>query len=205
MVDFNKEAKNWDQNPIRIERAKVLASEIVKMIPISKKMRALEYGAGTGLVSFNLSEYFKEIVLMDSSHGMTEESSKKIKGLKISNINSITYDLLGDEKFKEKFDLIYTLLTLHHIIDTKKILSKLYALLENEGYLCIADLMTEDGSFHHKLPDFTGHNGFKIDELTEVLRMIGFRNFKHKIFYTIEKTVNNQVRKYPLFILIAQK
>ncbi|MBU2250218.1 class I SAM-dependent methyltransferase, partial [Patescibacteria group bacterium] len=80
-----------------------------------------------------------------------------------------------------------------------------YKLLEDGGYLCIADLITEDGSFHHKYPNFTGHNGFGINELIKLLSVAGFKNFKHKVFYSIEKTINDKIKNYPLFILTAQK
>ena len=39
-------------------------------------------------------------------------------------------------------------MTLHHIPDTNGILNKFHALLEPNGYLLVADLEKEDGSFH---------------------------------------------------------
>ena len=54
----------------------------------------------------------------------------------------------------ERFDLVYTLMTLHHIPDTAKILGSFQALLQPGGVLCIADLDKEDGSFHSHEADF---------------------------------------------------
>ncbi|GGK52900.1 MULTISPECIES: hypothetical protein [Flavobacteriaceae] len=41
---FNKKAKKWDNNPEKIERAKIVAKKIVDFIQPSKKMKALEFG-----------------------------------------------------------------------------------------------------------------------------------------------------------------
>ena len=56
------------------------------------------------------------------------------------------------------FDLIYTLMVLHHVGDVETIIRKFRGLLNPGGYLAIADLYSEDGSFHGE--GFSGHMGF---------------------------------------------
>ena len=65
-------------------------------------------------------------------------------------------------------------MTFHHIEDIDKILRDLFSLLVAPGYLCIADLDSEDGSFHG--PEFTGHLGFDRNELERKLTHAGFRS-----------------------------
>jgi len=54
MTNFDERAKDWDSDPKKVERARVVADAIRSVIPLSKDMHALEYGCGTGLLSFAL-------------------------------------------------------------------------------------------------------------------------------------------------------
>jgi len=198
---FNKEAKNWDNNPEKTDRAKIFAKEIVNFINPSKKMKALEFGCGTGLLSFQLKNYFKEITLVDTSEGMIQVLKEKVKQLKITNFKPYLIDVLEDSKCISKTDIIYSLMTLHHIKNIEKAVSIFYSLLNKEGFLCIADLVEEDGTFHPESQNFIGHHGFNKIELTELLYKNGFKTMHYTICYEIEKNDT----KYPLFLLIAKK
>ena len=63
MNEFDAKAAEWDKNPMHWDRSEAIANEIIKLIPLKKKMTALEYGAGTGITSFLLKDYLKEITL----------------------------------------------------------------------------------------------------------------------------------------------
>lgn len=56
-------------------------------------------------------------------------------------------------------------MTLHHIPDTEAVLRDMHTLLHQSGYLCIADLDSEDGSFHGQDADV--YPGFDRQGLTE--------------------------------------
>ncbi len=198
---FNKKAKNWDNNPEKTERAKIFAKNIVEFIQPSKQMKALEFGCGTGLLSFQLKNYFEEITLVDTSEGMIEVLKEKVKKLKINNFKPLLIDVLKDSKSITKKDIIYTLMTMHHIKDIDKAFITFHSLLNKNGYLCIADLVEEDGTFHPKQQNFIGHNGFNKIKLSEMLHNNGFKVVHYTICYEIEK--NN--KKYPLFLLTAKK
>ena len=74
--------------------------------------------------------------------------SEKIAVAGVTNMHPIRLDLSTDPLPAERFDLTYSLMTLHHIDDAKDILKKFHALLEPSGLLCVADLDKEDGTFH---------------------------------------------------------
>lgn len=198
---FNKEAKNWDNNPEKTERAKIFANKIVDFIQPSKKMKALEFGCGTGLLSFQLKNYFEEITLVDTSEGMIQVLKEKVEKLNIKNFKPFLVDVLKDSRNISKTDVIFTLMTMHHIKDVENAFKVLHSLLNKNGYLCIADLVEEDGTFHPTSQNFIGHNGFNKVELTKMLHNNGFKVVHYTICYEIEK--NN--KKYPLFLLIAKK
>ena len=202
---FDKRAKNWDNDPKKTERAKIVATEINNFIKPNRKLNALEFGCGTGLLSFQLKDAFKTITLVDTSEGMIKVLKEKIANESITNFKTFQLDLLEENQLKTKFDVVYTLMTLHHIIDTTKIINIFNSLLNNDGYLCIADLVEEDGSFHAENPNFDGHNGFNRTELNAILTANGFKVEYDKICLEIEKKVDNKLKKYPSFLMICKK
>ncbi len=209
MEYFDKEANEWDMDPIRIGCARAVAAAIRRSVPLTPDMRALEYGCGTGLVSFGLQPYLHHITLADSSARMLEVLKKKIGLNRIGNMTPIKLDLATDPLPAERYDLIYTSMTLHHIPDTEKILQEFHVLLKTSGFLCIADLDKEDGSFHASFPDFSGHNGFSRPELTEKLEKAGFRNINNALVHQIIKETTSEEGKvkksFPVFLMAAEK
>jgi ubiquinone/menaquinone biosynthesis C-methylase UbiE len=204
-MDFNIEAAKWD-NERRAKRAKIIADEIIKSIPIEKQFRALEFGCGTGLVSFNLKDSFEKITLIDTSEGMIETLNSKIQGSKLKNMTAIKCDINSDSKLKhEKFHVIYTSMALHHIMDVKTTLKNLYDLIIDDGYLCIIDLVEDDGSFHKLEKDFDGHNGFNQSELRDILEDIGFKDASANVFYNDVKVMGDLKVNYSLFLMAGKK
>ncbi|MDX1829913.1 MAG: class I SAM-dependent methyltransferase [Lutibacter sp.] len=205
MEHFDKQAKEWDNDPNKVLRAKKVAAEIKNFIKPVKNSSALEFGCGTGLLSYQLKDYFNTITLTDTSKGMIDVLQQKIKNENITNFNPLLINLLDEKLAKNNFDVIYTMMTLHHILDIPKILNIFNSLLNTHGYLCIADLVKEDGSFHANHPDFDGHNGFDKEELSNLLKANGFIVEYYNIYFEIEKEVNNKIQKYPLFLMICKK
>ncbi|MEF8722353.1 MAG: methyltransferase domain-containing protein [Candidatus Accumulibacter delftensis] len=80
--------------------------------------------------------------------------------------------MVSDPPPPERYAPIYTFMTCHHIADTDGLLRSLYALLAPSGYLCIADLDTDGGSFHGQ--EFADHNGFDRRELAAKAEAAGF-------------------------------
>ena len=68
--DFDERAATWDDDPVKKERAAAVAAGIRAMVALSPDMRALEYGCGTGLLSFELRHELGSITLADRSEGM---------------------------------------------------------------------------------------------------------------------------------------
>ena len=176
---------------------------MVNLIQPNKELNALEFGCGTGLLSFELQDYFKEITLVDYSEGMIEVLKEKIESQNIKNFKPLLIDLIKNPSKIDKTGVIFTLMTLHHIENIEEISCIFYSLLNNNGYLCIADLVEEDGSFHPKEQNFDGHFGFKKENLETILMKCGFNIVYYSTPYSIEKKTT--LKKYPLFLLIAQK
>ena len=204
MTNFDERAKDWDSDPKKVERARVVVEAIRAAIPLSKEMTALEYGCGTGLLSFALQSDLGEITLADTSQGMLDVLSGKIAASGVTNMHPVRLDLATDPLPAERFDLTYSLMTLHHIPDTDDILRKFYELLKPNGHLLIADLDKEDGSFH---TDGTTdvHLGFAREELQKKVESAGFVSISYSIAYEIKKKIGNKEKTFPVFLMTARK
>jgi ubiquinone/menaquinone biosynthesis C-methylase UbiE len=203
MSSFDQKAATWDENPERVERADAFANIIRKEIDLSKVEMALEYGSGTGLLSFSLGNELKDITLMDESREMTRVTNNKCEELDIRHFHPVRYDLLTDELPEHKFDLIYSVMTMHHVDDTDAILKKFNEVLTPNGHLVLIDLVTEDGSFHNF--EFDGHLGFDVGYLKNKIMANGFEYVSYQIAYTITAERAGESREYPLFLVIAKK
>lgn len=203
MNDFDARAASWDEDKMKVERAASIADIIKKQMPLSHEMKALEYGCGTGLVSFNLVYDLESITMADSSEGMLDVLRAKIKDKKVQNMFPVKLDLSVDPMPEQKFDLIYTSMTLHHIPDAEGVLKKFSEMLKSGGYLCIADLDEEDGTFH---PDgFDGHNGFKHEYLTDTLEGLGLNEIHYETAFQMTRSHMPPSKVYNVFVLIAKK
>jgi predicted TPR repeat methyltransferase len=170
---FDESAATWDANPEHAGRADAVVRAIAEAIDLDPSMRVLEYGAGTGLVSQALGAQVGPLTLADASHGMRQVIQAKIDAGDLPGARVWDLDLAtGPVPAGEQFELIVTVMTLHHIPDLDRVLRGLAALLAGEGRLCIVDLDEEDGSFHSE--GFAGHHGFARDALTGSLEAAGF-------------------------------
>lgn len=203
-MSFDNYAKTWDTEE-RIDRAKIVANEISKSIDINKNYSAMEFGCGTGLVSFNLYDRFKSITLVDSSKGMIDILESKIDKYNVNNMVPYHLDILSGNSIDMKFDVIYNSMVLHHIPDTEAIIKTFYELLNEDGYICIVDLDEEDGSFHKNYSDYDGHNGFSQEDLKNILVNAGFKDVESNTFFYGEKIMGEEKVNYSLFLMKARK
>ena len=203
-MSFDNYAKTWDTDE-RIDRAKIVANEISKSIDINKNYSAMEFGCGTGLVSFNIYDKFKKITLVDSSKGMIDILESKIDKYKVNNMFPYHLDILSGNSIDMKFDVIYNSMVLHHVPDTQAIIKTFYELLNEDGYICIVDLDEEDGSFHKNYSDYDGHNGFNQEALKNILISAGFKDIESNTFFYGEKIIEDQKINYSLFLMKGRK
>jgi ubiquinone/menaquinone biosynthesis C-methylase UbiE len=200
--NFDEKAKEWDENPMHIERSVAIAEAMRKNVSLSKNMKAFEYGCGTGLLSFALQTDLGSITMADNSDGMLQVLHDKMKNSDAENLEPLKIDLTNDPLPDQKFDLIFTQMTLHHIHDIDSILNSFYNMLNENGILCIADLDKEDGSFHGKdVHDV--HHGFDRDYLAEKMRKSGFHNIQFSTAYNMTREIDNITKTFPIFLSVA--
>ena len=188
---FDANAKTWDTNPVQIARNDAIAKAIRRTIPLSKNVRALDYGAGTGLLSLELAPDVGSILAVDTSELMDGRAPQ----VAVRN-----HDLAVAQLQDGPFDLVFTVMTLHHVEDTEMLLDRLTGLVAEGGYIAIAELMTEDGSFHGKDLQIA-HRGFDPEKLAAGLQKRGVGSTSYEEVFLIER--ENGI--YPVFLLIGKR
>lgn len=202
-ASFDARAATWDDDPIKVARARAVADAIRAEVPFRPGMRALEYGCGTGLLSFALAPFPGDIVLTDVSEGMLAVLREKIARFGASNMRAARLDLLADPLPPERYDLATMLMVLHHVPDTAAILAKFHDLLAPGGRLCVGDLDPDGGDFHG--PGFDGHNGFDRGALGALAKAAGFAEVRFRTAYENPKKVGAEMRRFPIFLMVATK
>jgi len=181
---FAHKSKSWDMKSRRVESAKAVANLIANEVKLKKDMKLLDVGVGTGLLSFFLAPYVKEIVGVDNSASMLGEFKNKKENFECK-IRPLYVDITKDE-INEKFDGVVSTMTLHHIKDIKDVFERFYKLLNNRGFMAIADLELEDGTFHSN-NEGVYHFGFDFEELKKIAKEVGFVDVKDKLAYVVNK------------------
>ena len=196
---FDKEAAQWDQKQERVIRARDVEKKKKKRC--TSTGRALEFGCGTGLLSFALRPFAHTTLLCDPSPGMIETLEKKIQAENATDFSALLISEGAPELSGKTFDAIFTLMALHHIEDIGGTLGLFRRLISSSGTLFISDLVEEDGSFHGD--NFSGHHGFRQETLNRQLQEAGFSRVTFEICHTMKQERGGKLKSFPIFLATA--
>ena len=201
---FDRVAGDWDSNPARVAMAKAVANAIRQAIPLRRDMEAMDLGAGTGLLTLALLPYVGAMTAVDASSGMLNVLAGKLADLKLSNVRTLHVDITTHSLPAAAFDLVVSSMALHHIRDVPAALARLRPCLRDGGWLALADLDTEDGTFH---TDTTGvfHRGFDRPLFRQWLLSSKFTDIKVRDAHRLPRSgPNGKVREYGIFLATAR-
>lgn len=194
---FKQKSKEWDKGDIQVQGAKIIANAISKEIKLTNDMEILDFGVGTGLLGFDIAHKVKKVYGVDTSVSMLE----KLKAKNTSEFTIETYcqDIVT-KPIQRTFDGLVSSMTLHHVDDLKSFFKTIYKNINDDGFIAIADLESEDGTFHS---DNNGvfHFGFEKNKLCEVVLDVGF----HDVYFERINTISKPHRDFGVFLLTAKK
>lgn len=196
--DFDAAAAAWDEQPRRVRLARDIADAIAATLPLSPTWNAMDFGCGTGLVTLNLAPRLGSILGIDSSAKMVERLNQKAATLGCANARGAQLDLERGELPEGHYHLITSAMAMHHIPEIVPLLISLHSLLHPGGRIALADLETEDGSFHE---DQIGvfHHGFSREQISGLLTGSGFTDIAIATVSAVEKGGQS----YPVFLATA--
>jgi ubiquinone/menaquinone biosynthesis C-methylase UbiE len=185
--------------------ARDIAQSMIREITLTPDMDVLDFGCGTGLLTFALQPFVRYITGVDSSRGMLDVFKTKVKEQNLSNIKANYLDLDNGDVLDGSYHLIVSSMTLHHIKNINPLLKQFYSILLPSGQLAVADLDLEDGDFHGN-NDGVFHFGFNREELRLIFMDVGFQNIQIHQAAEIEKPVGNgKSRIFTIFLMTARK
>jgi len=196
MSHFDKRAQNWDKGDIRVNGALTIANAIEKKIELNESMEIMDFGVGTGLLGFEIAKRVKKVYGVDTSTNMLA----KLKEKNSPELSIATYcQDITKKPIERKFDGIVSSMTLHHVENLKDFFETIYKNLNKDGFIAIADLESEDGTFHS---DNAGvfHFGFNKKELCDIVEFAGFKDVSFENINTIHKPHKD----FGVFLLTAK-
>jgi len=193
---FAHKSKTWDTESGSAQTAKAIAELIIKNIKIDSTMEVMDFGAGTGLLGYFVAPHVEKLVAVDNSPAMLLELKNKDFPCELDVLEKD----LSVESIDKTLDGIISSMTIHHLEDLEALFAKFYGMLKPDGFIAIADLDTEDGSFHF---DNTGvfHYGFERDILQVLAQKVGFKEVKFETASTIDKAKGI----FTVFLMTAMK
>lgn len=202
-TSFDERAATWDDDPAKVERANRFAALIGKTIALQPGTALLEVGAGTGLVASALAPAVGAITLTDPSTGMRSVMERKAATpghpLEDATVDELDLAAPAAAHPPRRFGLIVAVLVLHHVADLGRALDVLSGLCSPGGHIAVADLDTEDGSFHGE--EFDGHHGIDRHDLMTQLRA---RGWTEVVDHDAGSLVKNE-RDYSVFLVTGQR
>lgn len=182
---FDAAADEWDKSQTRINMATKITSQIIKNIPLGNDDIVMDFGCGTGLVGLNIAPLVHKLVGADLSSEMLKNFKSKADRNGLNNIE--TLELSADSHLGENaYDAIVSAMTVHHIEKPSELFARFASAVKSGGYLGVADLAKEDGTFHE---NNTGvyHFGFTPEEFASFFVQNGFEPPQITVAHTIDK------------------
>lgn len=197
--NFAHRAAEWD-SPEKTKMTEIFVTEMLKNISPQKSWKALEIGAGTGLVGMQVLQQVGSMVFEDTSEAM-------LGVLKQKPTNGVPVETVLGEIFEYKqqdIDFAFSCMAFHHIPDIDAALKHLYSICNSGATVVVGDLLTEDGSFHRFEP--IPHKGFDLNELSGRFNNVGFEVFTAYTYNILSRErVKGIYTDFAQFILIARK
>lgn len=195
---FEHKAHTYESDKNRVDNVSNIANTILEKVNFKPAMHIMDFGSGTGLLLEKIAPYVEKITAVDISQSMNQQLDSKRDSL-ACELDILELDLAQSE-LTSTFDGIISSMTLHHVQDIDAMFSKLLTNLNEGGFLAIADLDTEDGSFH---TEDTGvfHSGFDREMLELRVRDAGFIDVETHNASVVLKPHG----QYDVFLLTATK
>ncbi|MDD9968026.1 MAG: class I SAM-dependent methyltransferase [Myxococcales bacterium] len=195
---FEEKAKDWEARPAVSRIAKGVGNALLERVRLSPQMRVIDFGAGTGLICGQVAPHVEKVYAVDVSQAMLDGLTAK--PALHDKVEAICRDIL-EQPLDLEVDLIVSAMALHHVEDIRALMQAFARHLSSTGRLALADLDSEDGSFHP--PDVQGvfHHGFDRSQLQAILEQTGFRDVQFVTAVELDK----EGKTYPIFLVTASK
>jgi SAM-dependent methyltransferase len=199
---FRDKADDWDARPVPAQISTGVFDALSRRVALVPTLTVLDFGAGTGLLLSKLAPHVGRLLAVDISAAMLDKLAQKLSEQPelASKVRIFCQDITRTP-LDQRVDLVVSAMAMHHIEDTGALLSALHDHLVPGGRVALADLDTEDGSFHPPGTEGVFHHGFDRDRLAQQLADAGFVDVE----VDTACVVHRDDRSYPVFLVTARR
>ena len=197
---FADKSQEWDGNPVLQQLSTNVSKAMMANTTLNSDMTLIDFGAGTGLIASAVAPKVNKVFAVDISQSMLEQLAAKahLKGIVEPICQDITQSPLNVE-----VDGIVSAMALHHVEDTQNCLDTFAKHLKKGGFVALADLDTEDGTFHPEGIEGVFHHGFDRVALQAKFEAAGFEKVSFVTAHTVQRAP--EAPQYPIFLVTAEK
>lgn len=195
---YQEKALDWDINDMVRGISTGIGAAIQDNVALEASMHVMDFGAGTGLITAHVADKVSRVTAVDVSQAMLEQL--KAKTALTGKVDILCRNIL-EEPLGEAFDLIVSAMAMHHVEDTDALIQRFAEHLKPGAGVALADLDTEDGSFHPDDAQGVYHAGFDRGTFAKLLEKHGLRNVR----FVTAHTVHKDEKQYPIFLALATR
>lgn len=150
---FWRRPRSWDDRAGHLEQLAntpaflSLRQEIIKLARLAPNKRALDIGAGTGLLTLAAAPTVGHVTALDISPAMCGYLEAKLASLRIANVDVLAGNATDLPLPDGSLDVVLSNYCLHHLnnVDKRRALAEVKRVLRPGGGLVIGDMMFRIG------------------------------------------------------------
>ncbi len=156
-------------------RERLAPDDIFSLLDIEKNDAVLDFGAGTGFLTFPISERLTvgKVYAVDVQEEMLEKLRKKCQEDGCGNIEVLLNEEGSIPIQDDEIDKAFLINVLHEI-DDEATFEELYRVIKEDGKMCVVD-WDKEGETSHGPP---ASERFSLEEAIELLERYGFAPIK---------------------------
>ena len=209
MSIFDDMAQTWDDNPHKMERTRRVAARLREVLDFDGVETGLEYGCGTGQLSFALADVIPHCLLVDTSLEMLKAAERGIAERALPwDTEWRNFAAEATDHPEAIADVLYGMQVLHHVEDLKTTVANMHKALKPGGQLALMDLPAGSAGFHrgsgHDHADNPHLDGIDRDELGRLLEQAEFLDITWHEGIELEREDDDGDVTYTLFLVTAR-
>lgn len=179
---FNIQAKTYDTDK-NGKHARTLYQHIIDTLSILQFSNVLDVGCGTGEILNAIRKLYPTVSLQGID--ISQEMLKQAENKKIDNVKLYLGDAEHLSFENDKFDVLICTDSFHHYPKPQKAIDEFYRVLQNNGYLLLADFWKPFPvrQLMNIFIPFSNEGDVKIYSQSEILNFLkhtGFQNIQYQ-------------------------
>lgn len=208
MSIFDDMASTWNDKPDRVERTRIVADRLREVLDFDGVETGLEYGCGTGQLSFAIADLLPLCLLVDTSMEMLKEAERGTVDRKLPwETERRDFSTHSSDHPEGIADVLFCLQVLHHVDDLETTIINMARALKSRGQIALLDLPKGSSGFHHGTahdPSDNPHlDGLDRSEVENLMKAAGFSDITWHDDILLERQTDAETVTYCLFLVTA--